>query len=163
MSITGVKINDSEYLLSQYADDSSLILDDNPKSLDQSLFMLNKFSECAGLRVNFDKTEAIWLGLRRSCHEQLLPDKHLSWNFSGKFKLLGISFNLSESDKTMENFTEKVQSVKKILNLWSYRDLTYIGKVTAIKTLALPILVQCLTVLPNPPDSILNDIEKNIL
>jgi hypothetical protein len=63
----------------------------------------------------------------------------------------------------MENFTEKVQSVKKILNLWSYRDLTYIGKVTAIKTLALPILVQCLTVLPNPPDSILNDIEKNIL
>jgi hypothetical protein len=50
--------------------------------------------------------------------------------------------------------------VKKILNLWSYRDLTYIGKVTVIKTLALPILVQCLTVLPNPPDSILNDIEK---
>ena len=33
--ITGVKINDSEYLLRQYADDSSLILDDNPKSLDQ--------------------------------------------------------------------------------------------------------------------------------
>ena len=26
--------------------------------------------------------------------------------------------------------------------------------------LALPILVQCFTVLPNPPDSILNDIEK---
>jgi hypothetical protein len=46
--ITGVKINDSEYLLSQYADDSSLILDDNPKSLDQSLFVFNKFSECAG-------------------------------------------------------------------------------------------------------------------
>jgi hypothetical protein len=50
--------------------------------------------------------------------------------------------------------------VKKILNLWSYRDHTYIGKVTVIKTLALPILVQCLTVLPNPPDSILNDIEQ---
>ena len=49
---------------------------------------------------------------------------------------------------------------QKILNLWSYRDLTYIGKVTVIKTLALPILVQSLTVLPNPPDSILNDIEK---
>ena len=91
MSITGVKINDSEYLLSQYADDSSLILDDNPKSLDQSLFMLNKFSECAGLRVNLDKTEAIWLGSRRNCHEQLLPGKHLSWKFSEKFKLLGIS------------------------------------------------------------------------
>jgi hypothetical protein len=110
---TGVKINDSEYLLSQYPDDSSLILDDNPKSLDQSLFMFNTFSECAGLRVNFDKTEATWLGSRRNCHELLLPDKHLSWNLSRKLKLLDISFNLSESDKTLENFTEKVQSVKK--------------------------------------------------
>jgi hypothetical protein len=57
--------------------DSSLILDDNPKSLEQSLFMLNKFSECAGLRVNLDKTEAIWLGSKRSCDEQLLPDTDL--------------------------------------------------------------------------------------
>ena len=115
---------------------------------------------CAGLRVHFDKTEAIWLGSRQSCHEQLLPDKLLSWNVSGKFKLLGVTFNLSESDKTLGNFTEKVQSVKNILNLWSYRDLTYMDKVTVIKTLALPILVQCLTVLPNPPDSVLNDIQE---
>jgi hypothetical protein len=43
--ITGVKINDSEYLFSQYADDSSLILDDNPKSLDQSSFVFNKFQK----------------------------------------------------------------------------------------------------------------------
>jgi hypothetical protein len=68
--ITGVKI-------SQYADDSSLILDDNPKSLDQSLFVLYTFSECAGLKLNLDKTEAIWLGSRRGCHEHLLPDKQL--------------------------------------------------------------------------------------
>ena len=49
--ITGVKINDSEFLLSQYADDSSVILDDNPKLLDQSLFMLNKFTECPGVNI----------------------------------------------------------------------------------------------------------------
>ena len=64
------------------------------------------FSECAGPRVNLDKTEAIWLDSRRSSHEQLLSDKHLSWNFSGKFQLLGISFSLSESDKTLEKFNQ---------------------------------------------------------
>jgi hypothetical protein len=128
-----------------------------PQSLDQSLYMLNTFPECAGLRVNLVKTEAIWLGSRRSCHGHLLLDKQLLWNFSGKFKLLGITFNLSESEK--KKFTEKVQLVKKILSLWSYRNLTYIGKVTPIKTLALPIPVQRLTVLPNPPYSVLNDIE----
>ena len=79
--------------------------------------MFNKFTECAGLRVNLDKIEAIWLGSRRSCHEQLLPDKLLSWNVSGKFKLLGVTFNLSESDKTLGNFTEKVQRVKENIKL----------------------------------------------
>jgi hypothetical protein len=44
-------------------------------------------------------------------------NQHLSWNFSEKFKLLGISFNLSESDKTLENFTEKGKSVKKNIKL----------------------------------------------
>jgi hypothetical protein len=39
--------------------------------------MLYAFSECAGLKVNLDKTEAIWLGTRRGCLEQLLPDKQL--------------------------------------------------------------------------------------
>ena len=63
----------------------------NPWLAKMSLAMLNTFPECAELRVNLVKTEAIWLGSRRSCHEQLLPDKQLSWNFSGKFKLLGIS------------------------------------------------------------------------
>jgi hypothetical protein len=29
-----------------------------------------------------------------------------------------------------------------------------------LKTLALPILVQCLTVLPNPPESVLNDVQE---
>jgi hypothetical protein len=61
--------------------DSSLILVDNPKSLDQSLFMFNKFSECARLRINLDKTEAICLGSRRICHEQLLLDKAESGGF----------------------------------------------------------------------------------
>ena len=39
-------------------------------------------------------------------------------------------------DYMLVGITIPVQSVKKILNLWSYRDLTYIGKVTVIKTLA---------------------------
>ena len=88
------------------------------------------------------------------------PINNYHGTFLEKIKVLGITFNFSESDKTLGNFTEKVKLVKKILNLWSYRDRIYIGKVIVTKTLALPILVQCLTVLPNPPYSTLNDIEE---
>ena len=43
-----MKINNSEYLHSQYADDSSLILDGGDDSLE--IYILEKFSECAGLK-----------------------------------------------------------------------------------------------------------------
>ena len=51
-NINGVKINDSEMLLSQYADDSSLVLEDDPKSVDNSIKLFHKFTEYAGLRIN---------------------------------------------------------------------------------------------------------------
>ena len=115
--------------------------------------------ECAGLRMNIDKTEAIWIGSRKGCSDKLLPELNLSSNFSGKFKLLGIHFDLLQKDKTLINFTEKIKSIKGLLNTWCYRELTYIERITVIKTLALPILIQSLTVLPNPPEWVIKEIQ----
>ena len=89
----------------------------------------------------------------------MLPEKHIAWNTSGKFKLLEIHFNIYKEDKTLENFGEKIRKIKNILSSWAYRDLTYIGRITVIKTLALPLLVQILTVLPNPPAQVSKEIQ----
>jgi hypothetical protein len=51
--VSGVAINGSEYLLSQYADDSALILGDEHNSFGQALNIFDCFSVCAGLRVVF--------------------------------------------------------------------------------------------------------------
>ena len=61
-SINGMKINNSEYLLSQYADDSSFILDGGDDSLRKSLYILEKISECAGLKTNLGKPKPYGLG-----------------------------------------------------------------------------------------------------
>jgi hypothetical protein len=39
------------------------------------------------------------------------------------------------------------------------QGVTYIGRITVIKTLALSLLVQILTVLPNPPTQIMKEIQ----
>ena len=158
--INGIKINDSEYLLSQYADDSSLLLDDDETSLVNSLNILEKFSECAGLRANLDKTEAIWIGSKVHSNDKLALQRNLNWNYTGKFKLLGIKFDLFNEDKTITNFEEKIEKIQALLNSWIYRELTYMGKIIVIKSLALPILIQSLTVLPNPPSSMLKQIQN---
>ena len=62
--VSGVAITGSEYLLSQYADDSALILGDEHNSFGQALNIFDCFSVCAGLRVSLDKTEAIYVGSR---------------------------------------------------------------------------------------------------
>jgi len=157
-NINGVKINNSEFLLSQYADDSSLVLENDPQSLDNSVKLFQKFSECAGLRINIDKTEAIWIGSRKGCLDKLMPELNLCWTFSGKFELLCIHFDLLQKDKILINFTEKIKSIKSLLNTWCYKELTYIRRITVIKTLVLPILIQSLTLLPNPPEWVIKEL-----
>ena len=49
----------TECKLSQYADDTTLILDGTPKSLERSFAILEKFGEVSGLQVNCEKTEAL--------------------------------------------------------------------------------------------------------
>ena len=55
----------------------------------------------------------------------MLPEKkHLAWNTSEKFKLLGIYFNLYKRDKAFETFSEKIkQNVKNTLSSWACRDI----------------------------------------
>jgi hypothetical protein len=43
---------------------------------------------------------------------------------------------------------------------WSLRNISLLGKITVIKTLALPILVQCFTVLPDPLDHIIKSLQN---
>ena len=114
-NITGVQIENSEFLVSQYADDSSLVLDDNPQSLEKSLLVLSLFPECFGLKVNLDKTEAIWIGSKHGSEEEYFLQNNITWNHTGRFKRLGIKYDLNSADKTLLNFPDKLQSINKIL------------------------------------------------
>jgi hypothetical protein len=42
-------------------------------------------------------------------------------------------FNLNSSDKTLLNFSDKLQSINKILSAWCWRDLTFIEKITVTR------------------------------
>ena len=97
--VSGVTINGFEYLLSQYADDSALILGDD---LEQALKTFDCFSICAGLWANLHKTEAIWIGSRLSSYTKLIPEKHIAWNTWENLNFWGIHFNLYKDDKTLK-------------------------------------------------------------
>ena len=60
--IKGVHINNKEIKLSQYADDTQLLLDGSEISLKEALRTLKQYYIMSGLKVNVDKTRALWIG-----------------------------------------------------------------------------------------------------
>ena len=60
--IRGFKVLDTESKISQYADDTTLILDGSESSYSRSLSLLDTFALISGLKVNHEKIEAVWIG-----------------------------------------------------------------------------------------------------
>ena len=80
-NIKGISVNNVEIKLSQYADDTTLILDGSRESLLSSPAMLDDFSKVSGLGLNDKKTEALWIGASIGNDKILLSGKEL---LSGK-------------------------------------------------------------------------------
>ena len=63
---------------------------------------------------------------------------------------LGKYFSYNDELATENNFYDKLVSLKKILNIWSSRDISIYGKINIVKTLALSKLTFVCSVLDTP-------------
>ena len=60
--IRGILCDKEMIKIGLYADDTFLMLDGSESSLRESILVLNHFHVHSGLKINLDKTQAIWLG-----------------------------------------------------------------------------------------------------
>ena len=148
--VTGIKIKDSEYLISQFADDTSLLLDGSEKSLKCVLEILSNFALISGLKVNFDKTKVIWIGCLKYSTRSIKTRWKLVWGET-RFKLLGINFDVNLENMFNINFNSKLVKVTNSISHWKRRKLTPIGRITVVKTLLVPIFTHLFVSLPSPP------------
>ena len=81
-------MKDKEIKLSQYADDTTLILDGSEESLLESLKIIDYFGSISGLRLNTIKTEAFWIGASMDWDFKLCPQKDFEW--PKKVRVLGV-------------------------------------------------------------------------
>ena len=157
--IKGFFINNVEYKISQFADDTSLLLDGSDSSLNKTLDVLHKFSIISGLKVNFDKTHVIWLGIHKYSTRSIKTKWKLKWGGTS-FKLLGIQFHVDLDKMISINFTEKNDRIKNSIKFWDRRELTPIGRITVVKSILLPLLTHLFMSLPNPNIQVLQEINK---
>ena len=113
-AIKGITISKEETKLLQYADDTTAVL--------------------SGLRINSSKTEGMWVGSSRS---NKLKPFGIKWP-DEPIKALRVYYTYDIKLLHEENFIERLDSVKKLINIWSSRGLSLYGKVTIIKSLLIP-------------------------
>ena len=144
--IGGIKINGTEFKLSQFADDTTLMLDGSKEFFIESILLIEAFGNISGLRLNNKKTETLWIRSRVDCEHWLCPEKDFKWP-KKKVKALGVWFSTDPNTCIMLflNYTEKIKKITSILECWKFRRLTLLGKIVVLKSLVASQLVYILS------------------
>ena len=157
--IKGIIIENKEFKLSQYADDTQIFLDGSEISLKKTLDKLKLFYSMSDLKINVEKTRAIWIGSMNRSNRKLCLEYNLDWN-QEPFKILGVTFTPEVFDIWDQNATDVLKKVENIIKSWSRRKITLPGKITVIKSLAISKFVHLFLALPNPPGNLVQSLNK---
>ena len=152
-NIKGINIGNEEIKLVQYADDTTLFLKDT-RSAEKVFDLLKYFEECSGLKINFEKTEGMWIGTKKDSNETPL---NITWK--KELKILGIYFSYDKNESYNLNYRNKLDQLEKTLNLWKMRKLSLIGKILIVKTLGLSKFIYTASV-TDVPDEIYDKVDK---
>ena len=125
-------------------------------SLAERLFkLLNTFEILSGLKVNCSNTEGMWIGSKR--HYKKKPFG-IKWP-NEPVKALGVYITYDQKLLKEKNFIERLDSIKKLINIWSARALSIYGKVTIIKSFLIPKYIYVCSILPTP-EELLKELNK---
>ena len=157
--IEGIKILNKEHKLCQYADDTSIFMRATERNLRACIKTLNWFYEVSGLKINIKKTKVIRIGTIRESDRRYCKENKLDWVTS--FVSLGIQYDILNMDNiTNTNIDEKIPQMKKLIQSWSCRNVTPLGRITVCKSLILSKITHILISLPSPSKEKLKELEK---
>ena len=155
--IKGIVIENKEFRILQYADDTVLFLD-SKESVHNALDLLDFFSKYSGLKVNITKTQALCIGSLKKTIQIDLPgtDKPL---INGKLiRYLGIDFCIDLENLPDFNYDRIFDKLKRQMISWSKRYISVFGRVVVVKSLLVSQFNHLFMSIPNPSEHLLKSI-----
>lgn len=154
-NIRGISINNTEYVVSQFADDTTCFID-SQKSGEAVMQTLELFSRFSGLRLNRRKSVAIPIG-----KQEFLPQTFCGLECVRKAYILGIwiANERSLDEHYHWNFQPQIQKMHNCCGTWSNRNLSLKGKVTIYNSLMISLL-QYLVAYTITPPRVFNEVLK---
>ena len=159
--IKGVGINNVEYLISQFADDTDLYLSFDQQTINSTFEVLSGIEMNTGLRISYEKTTMYRIGSLANTSAKMIIPRKVNWS-SDYINTFGVNL-YNETSKRDKNVEEIICKMKAIANMWYYRSMTITGKVCVINSLMASLFVYRLQTLPVLSDSVVGKIETVIM
>jgi hypothetical protein len=149
-NVKGIVVDKNQIKITQFADDTTLILDGSKSSILNAITIIGNFGMVSGLKLNTAKSNFLRIGSLQNSNDNPIPNKDYQWT-KGPVKFLGVNISLNKNVLFELNFEPQLKKLQTVLDIWSQRDLTPIGKITIVKSLAPSQLTYLFTVLHTPP------------
>ena len=157
-NIQGLKVGDTEILISQFADDMDLYLPFDKFVVDTVMDTLSDVEKNTGLKVFYEKSTLYRIGSIQNCNTRFYTKRPINWTKEPIYTL-GVELRHDDLSKNYDNILLKMQT---IANTWQYRNLTLMGKILIVNTLISSLFVYKMQVLPMCPEKIIESIESEI-
>ena len=145
--IAPIQVHDTTHSLSLFADDMTLFISRPQTSIPPLLGLIESFGTFSGFRINWGKSELMPIS------DNVDPDFLRTMPFKvsrAKFKTLGIIATRKHGELLKSNWDAKMQQLKSNIEFWNTLPISMVGRINAIKMVALPrflYIFQCLPVL----------------
>jgi exonuclease III len=146
----------NNYLISQFADDTSFAIKCRKESLNKLFYHLKEFGSITGLKINIDKTEILLMG---TTEINDIPPKYKK-QVKEEVKSLGCKIYRSNKKTTDVNIEEAVSKIKSMISKWNKRRLALSGRIAIVKSLLLPQITYILSIMSSPSKETLKEIES---
>ena len=114
----------------QYVDDSNSFLR-NKDMIGRLVFILNKYEEVSGSKINLDKTVALTL---KEGRDEVINEIKLK---VGPEKVLGVPIGGRNRDNNDSLWESLIKKLSEKLNIWTTRDLSLQGKTHIIRSIGI--------------------------
>ena len=144
--IEGILYNNHNFIVSQFADDTSLAVKGTEENVKNLFSILSDFEEVSGLKVNVNKTEALMLG---PLNKSLCKNLKINW-VEKSTRVLGIHITKDAKSLIDINYDGLIERIAARLQNWKRRNLSLLGRINIIKCLGISQVIFLFSTLGSP-------------
>uniref|UniRef100_A0A8C5Q2N9 Reverse transcriptase domain-containing protein n=1 Tax=Leptobrachium leishanense TaxID=445787 RepID=A0A8C5Q2N9_9ANUR len=147
--IRGIEVGPTMYKLNLYADDILLTLTDPDGTIPALQNELQKYSEVSYHVVNTLKTQALPINMTDTQLDSLKRRYNFDWRTS-YITYLGLKIAPDNNHTFLHNYERTFKEIRSIVHNWRSREVSWLGRMAAVKMVVLPKILYVFRSLPLP-------------